>query len=170
MKLPVDLRRHSRRHARRLAKRPSEVAQYLGLALEDYVAIEDTLPSDRFREAFAAIKPKLQKIGITVGDPPEWAVRHRAAGPARGEARAAALPRFVFAACVWFWDRGKHEALAIPGMPRPAPAEAQDSFFALAGSRGAVAAHGCGAGNHWRQVVSMGGLAKAPTIFSALSN
>jgi DNA-binding XRE family transcriptional regulator len=52
-------------------KTTSEVAQYLGLALEDYVAIEDTLPSDRFREAFAAIKPKLQKIGITVGDIPE---------------------------------------------------------------------------------------------------
>jgi DNA-binding XRE family transcriptional regulator len=52
-------------------KTTSEVAQYLGLALEDYVAIEDTLPSDRFREAFAEIKPKLQKIGITVGDVPD---------------------------------------------------------------------------------------------------
>jgi DNA-binding XRE family transcriptional regulator len=48
-------------------KTTSEVAQYLGLALEDYFAIEDTMPSDRFREVFAAIKPKLREIGITVG-------------------------------------------------------------------------------------------------------
>jgi DNA-binding XRE family transcriptional regulator len=52
-------------------KTTSEVAQYLGMSVEDYVAIEDTLPSDRFREAFAEIKPKLQKIGITVGDVPD---------------------------------------------------------------------------------------------------
>jgi hypothetical protein len=49
-------------------KTTSEVAQYLGMALEDYVAIENTLPSDAFKEAFAVIKPKLQEIGITVGD------------------------------------------------------------------------------------------------------
>ena len=55
----------------KVGKTTSEVAQYLGLALEDYVAIEDTLPSDRFREAFAAIKPKLREIGIAVGDVPD---------------------------------------------------------------------------------------------------
>jgi DNA-binding XRE family transcriptional regulator len=48
-------------------KTTSEVAQYLGMSVEDYVAIEDTLPTDAFREAFALIKPKLQEIGITVG-------------------------------------------------------------------------------------------------------
>jgi DNA-binding XRE family transcriptional regulator len=55
----------------KVGKTTSEVAQYLGLALEDYVAIEDTLSSDRFREAFAAIKPKLREIGIAVGDVPD---------------------------------------------------------------------------------------------------
>jgi DNA-binding XRE family transcriptional regulator len=52
-------------------KTTSEVAQYLSMSVEDYVAIEDTLPTDAFREAFALIKPKLQKIGITVGDVPD---------------------------------------------------------------------------------------------------
>ena len=41
---------------------------------------------------------------------------------ARREARAAALPQFVFGAGAWFWDRGKREAVATPGMPRPARA------------------------------------------------
>jgi DNA-binding XRE family transcriptional regulator len=49
-------------------KTSTEVAQYLGMTLEDYVTIEDTLPSDAFKEALAVIKPKLQEIGITVGD------------------------------------------------------------------------------------------------------
>jgi predicted transcriptional regulator len=71
MKLPVYLQAALKAAREKAGKTTSEVAQYLGLALEDYVATEDTLPSDRFREVFAAIKPKLQKIGITVGDTPE---------------------------------------------------------------------------------------------------